>query len=98
MTVEKIEELQRIESQIKELKTIAEMIKDEIKEEMGNEEHVSVGGYNVNYTITITTKLNTTQLKKEMPTIYEKFLKEDISRRFSVTMPTKKQATGKGKQ
>lgn len=90
MTVEKIEELQRIEAQIKELKAIAEMLKDEMKAEMGNEEHVSVGGYNVNYTITITTKLNTTQLKKEMPTIYEKFLKEDISRRFSVTMPTKK--------
>lgn len=90
MTVEKIEELQRIEAQIKELKAVAEMLKDEMKAEMGNEEHVSVGGYNVNYTITITTKLNTTQLKKEMPTIYEKFLKEDISRRFSVTMPTKK--------
>lgn len=90
MTIEKIEELQRIEAQIKELKNVAEMLKDEIKEEMGNEEHISVGGYNVNYTITITTKLNTAQLKKEMPTIYEKFLKEDISRRFSVTMPTRK--------
>lgn len=89
MTVEKIEELQRIEAQIKELKKVADLIKDEIKEEMGNTEHIEVGGYNVHYTITISTKLNTTALKKEMPTIYEKFLKEDISRRFSVTMPTR---------
>lgn len=85
MTIEKIEELQRIERQIKELEKLADSLKDEMKAEMGNEELVEVGGYKVHYTITISTRLDGKKLKAEMPSVYEKFLTEGISRRFSIT-------------
>ena len=53
MTIENLQKLLEIEEQIKSLKNEAEAIKDEIKKEMGNEEHLEIGAYNINWTITI---------------------------------------------
>lgn len=85
MTVEKINELKAIESRIKALKAEADAIKKEMQEEMGNEEHVEVGGFTVNYTIVISTTLDSTKLKKELPDLWKKYSKEGITRRFSIT-------------
>lgn len=85
MTVERITELKNIERQIKALQAEADAIKDEIKSEMGNEEHVEVGGFTVNYAIVISTTLDSKKLKAEMPTLWDKYSKEGITRRFSIT-------------
>lgn len=85
MTKAQILELKDIEAQIAELKAKAEVIKDEIKAEMGNEEHVMVDGYKVNYTIVISTKLDSKKLKSELPDLWKKYSKEDITRRFSIS-------------
>lgn len=85
MTVERITELKNIERQIKALQAEADAIKDEIKSEMGNDEHREVGGFTVNYTIVISTTLDSKKLKAEMPTLWEKYSKEGITRRFSIT-------------
>lgn len=85
MTVERINELKNIERQIKALQADADAIKEEIKAEMGNDEHVEVGGFTVNYTIVISTRLDSKKLKAEMPTLWDKYSKEDITRRFSIT-------------
>lgn len=85
MTVEKIMELKNIERQIKALQADADAIKEEMKAEMGNDEHCEVGGFTVNYTIVISTKLDSKKLKAEMPTLWDKYSKEDITRRFSIT-------------
>ena len=85
MTVEKIMELKNIERQIKALQAEADAIKDEIKSEMGNDEHREVGGFTVNYTIVINTTLDSKKLKAEMPSLWEKYSREGITRRFSIT-------------
>ena len=85
MTVEKINELKNIEREIKALQAQADTIKDEMKAEMGNDEHREVGGFTVNYTIVISTTLDSKKLKAEMPTLWEKYSKEGITRRFSIT-------------
>lgn len=85
MTVERITELKNIERQIKALEAEANAIKDELKAEMGNEEHVECGGYTVNYTIVISTTLDSKKLKAEMPSLWDKYSKEGITRRFSIT-------------
>ena len=82
MTVEKINELKAIENRIKALKAEADILKKEMQDEMGNEEHVQVGGYTVNYTIVISTTLDSTKLKKELPDLWNKYSKEGITRRF----------------
>ena len=53
MTKAQILELKDIEAQISELKKKADAIKDEMKAEMGNEEHVEVEGFKVNLHISI---------------------------------------------
>ena len=85
MTVEKINELKTLERQIKALEAEAKAIKKEIQDEMGNEEHVQVGGFTVNYTIVISTTLDSSKLKKELPDLWKKYSKEGITRRFSIT-------------
>lgn len=85
MTKEQILKLKDIEAQIAELKAKADAIKDEIKAEMGNDEHREVGGFKVNYTIVISTTLDSTKLKKELPDLWKKYSKEGITRRFSIS-------------
>lgn len=85
MTVEQIRELKNIENEIKALQNKADAIKDAMKAEMGNEEHVQVGGFTVNYTITISTTLDSKKLKKEMPSLWEEYSREGITRRFSIS-------------
>ena len=85
MTEAKINELKAIENRIKALKAEADALKKEMQDEMGNEEHVQVGGYTVNYTIVISTTLDSTKLKKELPDLWQKYAKEGITRRFSIT-------------
>ena len=85
MTVEKINELKAIENRIKALKAEADALKKEMQDEMGNDEHIQVGGYTVNYTIVISTTLDSTKLKKELPDLWNKYSKEGITRRFSIT-------------
>lgn len=85
MTVERITELKNIERQIKALEAEANAIKDELKAEMGSAEHVACGGYTVNYTIVINTTLDSKKLKAEMPSLWDKYSREGITRRFSIT-------------
>ena len=85
MTKAQILELKDIEAQIAELKKKADTIKDKMKAEMGNDEHREVEGFKVNYTIVISTTLDSTKLKKELPDLWNKYSKEGITRRFSIT-------------
>ena len=85
MTKAQILELKDIEAQIKVLQGKADAIKDAKKAEMGNEEHVVVDGFKVNYTIVISTTLDSKKLKSELPDLWNKYKKEGITRRFSIT-------------
>ena len=85
MTKAQILELKDIEAQIKVLQGKADVIKDAMKAEMGNEEHVVVDGFKVNYTIVISTTLDSKKLKSELPDLWNKYKKEGITRRFSIT-------------
>lgn len=85
MTMEQILELKDIEAQIDALKKKADALKDAMKAEMGNDEHREVEGFKVNYTIVISTTLDSKRLKSELPDLWNKYSKESITRRFSIT-------------
>lgn len=87
MTVENLQKLMELKARQKELKDEIEKIENEIKKEMGNEEHLEIGAYNINWTITISTTLDSTKLKKEDPELWNRYSKEGITRRFSITAP-----------
>lgn len=85
MTRGQILELKDIEARIKALQAQADKIKDEMKAEMGNDEHREVDGFTVNYTIVISTTLDSKKLKTELPDLWNKYSKEGITRRFSIS-------------
>ena len=86
MTVERITELKNIERQIKALEAEANAIKDLISVIIDDSnQHREVGGFTVNYTIVISTTLASKKLKAEMPSLWDKYSKEGITRRFSIT-------------
>ena len=85
--VSKIEQLKELESLIEEAKNEAEILKDEIKEELEkrNTEEMSVGKYIVRWTEVISNRFDTTAFKKVFPEVYKSFTKPSVSRRFSIS-------------
>lgn len=85
--ISKIEALKEMEALIREAEAEAERIKDEIKKELteqGKEEMI-VGRYIVRWTNVSTNRLDSTRLKNAMPDVYQMYIKQTESRRFSIT-------------
>ena len=85
--IAKIEELNELEEMIAELKADAEAIKDYIKEEMGIRglSQMKVGDYVVRYTDTLTSRLNTKALKEDYLNLYNEYLIQVASKRFTIS-------------
>lgn len=81
----RIKKIKALESQVNELTRQIDALKAEIQNEMKEIEHLDIGGYIVNWVNVITSRLDTTRIKKELPDIYSKYIKETHSRRFSIT-------------
>lgn len=79
----RILKLQEMESEKKRIEKEIESIKAEIKEAMKGAEAIETGKFVIRNTVTITNRLDTKAIKKEMPEIYNQFTKESISTRFS---------------
>ena len=85
--ISKIEALKEMEALFIEAEAEAERIKDEIKRELteqGKEEMI-VGRYIVRWTNVSTNRFDSTRLKNAMPDVYQMYIKQTESRRFSIT-------------
>lgn len=85
--VSKIEELKELEALIKEAQEEAEALKEEIKAEMTkqNTEQMKVGRYVVHWSVVSTDRFDSTVFKKVHPDIYNMYIKNTVSRRFSIS-------------
>lgn len=86
--IKKVEELNKLEELIEEAKAEAEAIKDVIKGEMlanDTEEMDLDGKYIVRWTSVTSNKFDSATFKKTLPEIYKAYLKQSISRRFSIS-------------
>ena len=79
----RIAKLEAIREQEKALEKARAALEDEIKEAMGDAEHVDTGRFKVNWTRVASTRLDTKALKAERPDVYEAYAKEQQTRRFS---------------
>ena len=79
--VKELMELRRMKEEIEAEITAAE---DEIKAVMGSEETLLAGAFKVDWKTVITSRIDTTALKKVMPEIAERFMKHTTTRRFCV--------------
>ena len=84
--VSKVEQLKELEALIREAEAEAEALKDEIKAEMNKQskEEMSVGRYVIRWTNVVSNRFDSTTFKKEMGELYNRYVKQTESRRFSI--------------
>jgi predicted phage-related endonuclease len=83
----KITALMELEELIKEAEAEAENLKDEIRAEMArrNTEEMRIGRYIVRWTSVVTNRFDTNTFKRINPETYKIYLKQTMSRRFSIS-------------
>ena len=81
LTIKELMELRRMREEIDAEIAAAE---DEIKAVMGSEETLLAGAFKVDWKTVITSRIDTAALKKVMPEIAERFMKQTTTRRFCV--------------
>ena len=85
--VMKVEKLKELEELLEEVKTEAESVRDEIKQEMLTQdtEELEAGQYIIRWTSVLTNRFDTTAFKKVLPDVYKAYTKQITSRRFTIT-------------
>jgi len=79
--IKELMELKRMKEEIEAEITAAE---DEIKGVMGDEETLLAGAFKVDWKTVVSSRIDTAALKKMMPEIAERFMKQTTTRRFCV--------------
>ncbi len=84
--VMKVEKLKELEELLEEVKTEAESVRDEIKQEMLTQdtEELEAGQYIIRWTSVLTNRFDTTAFKKMLPDVYKAYTKQITSRRFTI--------------
>ena len=84
--VMKAEKLKELEELLEEVKTEAESVRDEIKQEMLTQdtEELEAGQYIIRWTSVLTNRFDTIAFKKVLPDVYKAYTKQITSRRFSI--------------
>jgi len=82
----KIEAILELEKIAQKAKEEAEILRNEIKQEMilRNTEELTVGQYIIRWTSVLSQRFDATAFKKVMPDIYKAYLKQVPSRRFTI--------------
>ena len=80
----KIKELMELKRMKEEIEAEIAAAEDEIKGVMGDEEPLLAGAFKVDWKPVITRRIDTAALKKMMPEIAERFMKQTTTRRFCV--------------
>ena len=86
--ITKIEELKTWEALLEEAKAEAEAIRDELKAEMLNKETEELdldGKYIMRWTSVTSNRFDSTSFKRALPDLYKAYLKQSLSRRFSIS-------------
>ena len=80
----KVKELMELRRMKEELEAEIAAAEDEIKAVMGSEETLLAGAFKVDWKTVITSRIDTAALKRVMPEIAERFMKQTTTRRFCV--------------
>ena len=80
----KIKELMELRRMKEEIEAEIAAAEDEIKAVMGSEETLLAGAFKVDWKTVVSSRIDTAALKKMMPEIAERFMKQTTTRRFCV--------------
>lgn len=81
---DKIRELQELKRMREELEAEITAIEDAIKAGMGEREELTAGAYKVTWKPVTSRRIDTAAMKKALPEVCERFMKETVVRRFCV--------------
>ena len=80
----KVKELMELKRMREELDVEISSIEDELKKAMGDEETMIAGAFKVSWKSVTTSRLDSSALKKALPEIAAKFMKQTTSKRFCI--------------
>ena len=80
----KVKELMELKRMREELDAEIERLEDQIKQVMGNEETLIAGAFKIDWKTVVSSRIDTTALKKALPEIAERFMKQTTTRRFCI--------------
>ena len=80
----KVKELMELKRMREELDAEIERLEDQIKQVMGNEETLIAGAFKIDWKTVVSSRIDTAALKKALPEIAERFMKQTTTRRFCV--------------
>ena len=80
----RIKELMELRRMKEELDSEIASIEDEIKQAMGNDETLIASPFKIDWKTVVSSRIDTTALKKALPEIAERFMKQTTTRRFCV--------------
>ena len=80
----KVKELMELKRMREELDVEISSIEDELKKAIGDEETMIAGAFKVSWKSVTTSRLDSSALKKALPEIAAKFMKQTTSKRFCI--------------
>ena len=86
MLLNRVKKLKALEAQQKELEAQIEALKDEIKADMQERgvEQQAAGSFLIRWTTVTANRFDSKAFQKEYETLYSQYLKQTVSRRFSI--------------
>jgi len=82
--ITKVQELMELRRMAEELQTEIDALQEAVKSFMGSEETMIAGAFKVSYKSVTSSRLDSTALKKELPDVAARFMKQTVTRRFTV--------------
>ena len=84
--IQRIEALNEWEALMEEAKAEAEAIRDSLKQELleRNIEELECGQYIIRYQSLVSNRFDNSAFKKALPDVYKSFIRQSISKRFSI--------------
>lgn len=82
--VAKVQELMELRRMSEELQREIDALQEEVKNFMGEEESMIAGAFKVSYKSVTSSRLDSTALKRELPSIAALYTRQSTTRRFTV--------------
>ena len=85
--LKQVRELKSLKMMAKELEEEINRVEDMLKAEMESRQtsKLTVDVFTLNYTTVVSHRLDTAAIKKELPDIANRYMKESTSKRFAIT-------------
>lgn len=84
MMINRVKKLKALEEQKAQLDLEIEAIKAEIQNEMQDVEEIKAGSFLIRWTKIKSNRFDSAALKRAMPDLYQQYIKQTESRRFSI--------------